>query len=74
MEANKTAIAESTDPGELDFTGIVTEETRAVYMTQYCVQKAHWEVDENIKDACKTFLLSRFVPVLPSIIPFNNKI
>jgi hypothetical protein len=32
-------------------------------MTQYCVQKAHWEADENIKDACKTFLLSRFEPV-----------
>jgi hypothetical protein len=27
MEANKTAIAESTDPGELDFTGMVKEET-----------------------------------------------
>jgi hypothetical protein len=63
MEANKTAIAESTDLGELDFNGMVTEEARAVYMTQYCVQKAHWEAVENIKDECKTFLLSRFEPV-----------
>jgi hypothetical protein len=32
-------------------------------MTKYCRQKAHWEADENIKEACKTFILSRFEPV-----------
>jgi hypothetical protein len=60
---NKTAIVASTDPGEIDFTGLEKEEQRAVYMTKYCRQKAHWEADENIKEACKTFILSRFEPV-----------
>jgi hypothetical protein len=58
-EANKTAIVASTDPGELDFDGMEKAEEQAVYMTTYCRQKAHWEVDKNIKEACKTFLLSR---------------
>jgi hypothetical protein len=55
-EANKTAIVASTDPGELDFNGIEKEEERAVHMTKYCRQKAHWEADENIKEACRTFI------------------
>jgi hypothetical protein len=42
---------------------MTTEETQAVYMTKYCRQKAHWEADENIKEACKIFILSRFEPV-----------
>jgi hypothetical protein len=77
MEADKTAIVASTDPGELDFNGKATEEIQAVYMTQYCVQKEHWGADENIKDPCKTFLLSRFEPVYfqalsHSVTKFNN--
>jgi hypothetical protein len=62
-KANKTAIVASTDPGELDFNGMEKEEERAVHMTKYCRQKAHWEADENIEEACKTFILSRFEPV-----------
>jgi hypothetical protein len=34
MEANKTAILASTDPGDLKFNGLATEELRAVHMTQ----------------------------------------
>ena len=62
-EEKKITIVASTDPGELDFTGKEKEEDRAVYLSKYCRQKAHWEADENIKEACKTFILSRFEPV-----------
>jgi hypothetical protein len=51
-KANKTAIVASTDPGELDFTRKEKEEQQVVYMAKCCRQKAHWEVDENIKEAC----------------------
>jgi hypothetical protein len=40
-EANKTAVVASTDPGELDFGGMKKKETRAVYITKYCQQRAH---------------------------------
>jgi hypothetical protein len=76
MEANKTAIVASKDPGELKFNGSTTAETRAIFIAQYNVKKAHWEVDENIKEACKIFLLSRFEPVyfqaLSDITEFKN--
>jgi uncharacterized protein YqfB (UPF0267 family) len=42
---------------------MATAEMRAIHMVQYSVKKAHWEADENIKEACKIFLLSRFKPV-----------
>jgi hypothetical protein len=32
-------------------------------MAQKCRQKAYWEADQSVKEACKTFLLSRFEPV-----------
>jgi hypothetical protein len=60
MEANKTAIVASKDPGELKFLGSTTSETRAIRIAQYNAAKANWESDENIKEACKIFLLSRF--------------
>jgi hypothetical protein len=63
MEANKTAILASIDPGDLKFNGLATEELRAMHMTQYGRQKAYWEADENVKEACKRFFLSRFEPV-----------
>jgi hypothetical protein len=62
-EDKKIAIVASTDPGELDFIGMEKEEDRAVHLAKYCQQKAHWEADENIKEVCKTFILSRFEPV-----------
>jgi hypothetical protein len=77
MEASKPAILASKDPGGLKFTGMATAEMRAIHMAQYSVKKAHWEADENIKEACKIFLLSRFEPVYfqalsDSITEFKN--
>jgi hypothetical protein len=77
MEANKTAIVASKDPGELKFLGSKTSETRATHIAQYNVKKASWKSDENVKEACKIFLLSRFEPVYfqalsDSITEFKN--
>jgi hypothetical protein len=51
MEANKTAIVDSKDPGELKFLGSTTSETRAIHIAQYNAAKANWESDENVKEA-----------------------
>jgi hypothetical protein len=77
IEANKTAIVASKVPGELKFLGSATAETRATHIAQYNVKKANWESDENVKEACKIFLLSRFEPVYfqalsDSITEFDN--
>jgi hypothetical protein len=77
METNKTAIVASTDPGELKLLGSTTAESRATHIAQYNVKKANWESDENGKEACKIFLLSRFEPVYfqalsDSITEFKN--
>jgi hypothetical protein len=77
MEKNKTAVIASTDPGELRFSGSTTAESRATHTAQNNVKKANWESDENVKEACKIFLLSRFEPVYfkalsDSIIKFKN--
>jgi hypothetical protein len=39
MEANKTAMVASKDPGELKFLGSTTSETRAIHIAQYMLQK-----------------------------------
>ena len=63
MEASKTKIAASTDPGELTYTGLATEELRANHLAGYSKKKALWEADRNVKEACKRFMLSRFESV-----------
>jgi hypothetical protein len=77
MEKNKTAVIASADPGELRFVGSTTAESRATHIAQYNIKKAKWESDENVKEACKIFLLSRFEPVYfqalsDSITEFKN--
>jgi hypothetical protein len=77
MEKNKIAVIASADPNELKFVGSTTVESRATHIAQYNVKKANWESDENVKEACKIFLLSRFEPVYfqalsDSITEFKN--
>jgi hypothetical protein len=60
LEKNKTAVIASADPGELRFAGSTTAESRATHTAQYNVKKANWDSDENVKEACKIFLLSKF--------------
>jgi uncharacterized membrane protein YgcG len=77
MEANKTAIVASKDPSEIKFPGSTTAETRATHIAQYNAKRANWESDENVKEACKIFLLSRFEPLYfqalsDSITKFKN--
>jgi hypothetical protein len=63
MKKNKIAVIASADPGELKFMGSITAGSRATHIAQYNVKKANWESDENVKEACKIFLLSRFEPL-----------
>ena len=63
MEAGKQKILASTDPGELKYSGIPTQEMRAIHLASYSRQKAYWESDKNLKEACKRFMLSRFESV-----------
>ena len=56
-------VAASIDPGELNYTGMTTAEARANHSATYSRQKALWEADKNVKEACKRFMLSRFEPV-----------
>jgi hypothetical protein len=63
MEANKTKILASKDPGELNYTGLATEALCAGHMASYSRKKAFWESEKNLKEACKRFMLSRFESV-----------
>jgi hypothetical protein len=63
LEATKTKILASTDPGELTYQGLKTEEQRAQHLASYSRRKAYWEADKNIKEACKRYLLSKFESV-----------
>jgi hypothetical protein len=60
MEANKTKVLASTDPGELRYVGLETEALRVQHLAKYSRQRALWEADKNSKEACKRFMLSRF--------------
>jgi hypothetical protein len=56
MEANKTKILASKDPGELTYTGLATEALRAGHLASYSRKKSFWESDKNLKEACKRFI------------------
>jgi hypothetical protein len=60
MEQGKQKILASTDPGELNYTGLATEALRAGHLASYSRKKSFWESDKNLKEACKRFMLSRF--------------
>ena len=59
----ETAVVASTNPGELSFAGLGTEELRANHLATYSRRKELWESDNNLKEAAKQFLLSRFEAV-----------
>jgi hypothetical protein len=63
MEANKTKILASKDPGKLNDDGLATEANRTQHLASYSRKKAFWESDKNLKEACKRFMLSRFESV-----------
>ena len=56
MEATFSA---STDPGELKYDGLATEELQANHLAKYSRKKALWEADKNVQEASKRFMLSR---------------
>jgi hypothetical protein len=63
MEANKTKILASKDPGELIYDGLATEANCTQHLASYSQKKAFWESVKYLKEACKRFMLSRFESV-----------
>ena len=63
IDTSSMEVAASTDPGEFNYNGMTTAEARANHSATYSRQKALWEADKNVKEACKRFMLSRFESV-----------
>jgi hypothetical protein len=63
MEDNGIGVTASINPGPLSFDGLAdTQAAKYTYLIGYYAQKDLWIADKNLKEAAKTFLMSRIDP------------
>jgi hypothetical protein len=60
LEVGGVAVPPSVNPGPPSFIGLADAAARDIYIVRHTQQRALWKADQNVKEACKRFLLSRF--------------
>jgi hypothetical protein len=63
LELNGIGIVPSINPEQATFVGLADAGARDNYILDHTAKQALWQADLNLKEACKTFLISRFEPI-----------